>query len=81
MNNFNYELDQIERQILTILGQTGLPIGVIYLLLNKMTQDVQHTYATQIQFEAQAVAAEQQNEHSEEMPNMSAEYAGSELVE
>jgi hypothetical protein len=64
MNNFNYDLDQVERQILSTLGQTGLPIGVIYLLLNKITQDVQRTYSAQVQLEGQAVqaAAAQQQE-------------------
>jgi hypothetical protein len=68
MNNFNYNLDQIERQILSTLGQTGLPIGVIYLLLNKITQEVQRTYSAQIQLEGQAVAA-QQEKQEENFPN------------
>lgn len=62
MNNFNYDLDQIERQILSMLGQTGLPIGVIYLLLNKITQDVQRTYSAQVQLEGQAVKAAQEQQ-------------------
>ena len=72
MNNFNYDLDQVERQVLSTLGQTGLPIGVIYLLLNKITQDVQRTYSAQVQLEGQAVQAaaaqQQEGQAPEEAP-------------
>lgn len=64
MNNFNYGLDQLERQILEILSQSGMPVGVLSLLLNKLNQDVQRTYAAQVQLEAQAALAQQQNEQT-----------------
>jgi hypothetical protein len=64
MNNFNYGLDQLERQILEILSQSGMPVGVLSLLLNKLNQDVQRTYAAQVQLEAQAALAQQQNEQA-----------------
>ena len=64
MNNFNYGLDQLERQILEILSQSGMPVGVLSLLLNKLNQDVQRTYVAQVQLETQAALAQQQNEQA-----------------
>lgn len=51
MNNFNYQLNNLELQIIQLLQQSQMPIGIYYLLMSKITKDLEQIYNQQVQIE------------------------------
>lgn len=59
MNNFNYQLNELEEKILQLLQEFNVPVGIYYLLLSKITQDLKQLYDQQISLEKYEIQNQQ----------------------
>lgn len=63
MDNFNLQVRRVEATIMSIIQESELPVSVAYLLMNKITSDLELYYLQQAQKEMNIL--QQENEKVE----------------
>lgn len=60
-NNFNLQIENFKSNLKNLIGNCGLPIGVVSLVLYQINNEISNLYFEQIQKELQNIREDEDN--------------------